>query len=77
MIRLQRLNGYEVIVNAELIELLESLPDTTLTLATGTKIIVKDSVQTVIDKIMEYRKALAVEQTPALKKILASYEKKI
>ena len=56
MIKLTRLNGSEIIVNAELIEWIETIPDTTISLATGSKIIVKNKAQEVISKIMEYRK---------------------
>ena len=58
MIKLSRLNGFEIVVNAELIEWIESNPDTTITLATGSKVIVRNSVDEVIEKISVYRKEL-------------------
>ena len=66
MVRLTRLNGREVVVNAELIESIEQHPDTTLTLATGSKIVVKENTDAVIDKIIEYRRKILSEgHTPA------------
>ncbi|MFA6433148.1 MAG: flagellar FlbD family protein [Elusimicrobiales bacterium] len=56
MIKLHKLNGAEIVVNAELIESVEATPDTVLNLATGNRFLVKDSVQEVVDKVVEYKK---------------------
>ena len=56
MISLHKLNGLEVVVNAELIESVEATPDTVINLATGNRFVVKDSVNEVIEKVIEYRK---------------------
>jgi len=58
MIRLKKLNGEEVVINAELIETVEARPDTTISLTTGNKIVVKDSVLEVIEKVTEYRRSI-------------------
>ena len=47
MIDVTRLNGKEVTINCELIEMVEETPDTVITLTTGKKIIVKESRQNV------------------------------
>ena len=60
MIRLHRLNGQEVVVNAELIENVESHPDTVIQLATGNRFIVKESVSEVVQRVVEYRKTVYV-----------------
>jgi flagellar protein FlbD len=60
MIRLHRLNGQEVVVNAELIENVESHPDTVIQLATGNKFVVKESVSEVIQRVVEYKKSVYV-----------------
>ena len=66
MIKLNRLNGFEIVVNAELIEWIESNPDTTITLATGSKVIVRNSADEVVAKVIEYRKKVNAEgKTPA------------
>ena len=77
MIKLSRLNGSEIVVNPELIEWIESIPDTTLTLATGTKIIVKNSLDDVISKIMDYRKALVREGAMPAEALLKTYQKEM
>jgi len=56
VITLTRLNDVPLIVNAELIELVESTPDTLVTLTTGRKLNVKESVGTVVDRVIRYRR---------------------
>ena len=58
MITLKKLNGMEIVINAELIETLEAAPDTVITLVTGNRFIVKDTVKEVIVKVTEYRKVV-------------------
>ena len=75
MIKLSRLNGFEIVVNAELIEWIEANPDTTLTLATGTKVIVRNPVDEVIEKISEYRKGLYASGVRPAETLLKNYTK--
>jgi flagellar protein FlbD len=58
MIRLTRLNGVEVVVNADLIEFVETTPDTLVTLFTGKKIPVRESTEEVIQRVVSYRRAV-------------------
>ncbi|HNT96854.1 MAG TPA: flagellar FlbD family protein [Elusimicrobiales bacterium] len=62
MIHLRKLNGTEVVVNAELIESVESTPDTVINLATGNRYLVKDTVDEVVAKVVEYRKKVYAEK---------------
>jgi len=55
MILLRRLNGTDIGVNADLIERVESTPDTVLTLIDGTKYIVGESAEEVVARIIEFR----------------------
>jgi flagellar protein FlbD len=57
MITVTRLNGTSMVLNAELIEHLESTPDTLIALTTGNKFNVLESVDEVVRRIMEYRRA--------------------
>ncbi len=77
MIKLKRLNGSEIVVNPELIEWVEANPDTTLTLATGTKIMVQEKVEAVIEKVMEYRRAMYASGKPPAELLLKNYKKEI
>lgn len=58
MITLTRLNGKTLVVNAELIRTVEELPDTTLTLINGDHIIVSESMSEVVEKTVNYGRAL-------------------
>ncbi|MBI5239278.1 MAG: flagellar FlbD family protein [Elusimicrobia bacterium] len=58
MIRLHKLNGGEVVINAELIESLEPGPQTTVSLATGNRFLVRESADEVTAKVLEYRRAV-------------------
>ena len=61
MIRLHRLNGQEVVVNAELIEWVETHGvETVIGLATGNRIVVKESVSDIVNSVVEYRKTVYV-----------------
>ncbi len=62
MIELTRLNGTNFVLNAELIEQIESTPDTVITLTTGNNIVVKESRKVVVEKILDYRRAITVER---------------
>ena len=55
MIDLTRLNGTAFTLNAELIETVEEVPDTVITLTTGKKIFVKESRQTVKNLVLLYK----------------------
>ena len=58
MIRLHKLNGGEVVINAELIESLEPGQETVVSLATGNRFIVRESADEVTEKVLEYRRAV-------------------
>ena len=58
MIRVTRLNGAELVLNADLIESLEATPDTIVALTTGKKLMVKEAVDDVVSKIVEYRQLI-------------------
>lgn len=55
MIKVTRLNGQEVYVNADLILFVESSPETILTLENGKKVTVKESIPQVMDRMVEFK----------------------
>lgn len=67
MIQLTKLNGKTFNLNALYIETFESFPDTTITLTTGTKYIVKESEEEVRQKITEFYKHIQVLSNPHLR----------
>jgi flagellar protein FlbD len=56
MIRLQRLNKEEFVLNADLIETLEATPDTVVTLTSGKKLMVKNGVDDIVNQVIDYRR---------------------
>jgi flagellar protein FlbD len=54
VIRVSRLNGKPFIINALYIETIESFPDTTITLTNGSKYIVKEKEEKVLELIREF-----------------------
>lgn len=64
MVILTRLNGQMVAINPDLIAWIEVTPDTTVSLVGGDKLLVKESLDTVIDRIVAYRRATAGGSMP-------------
>lgn len=56
MVTLTKIDGNTIVINADEIETIETNYDTTLTLRSGKKIVVNESHQDIIDKVIEYRK---------------------
>ncbi|KOY83650.1 flagellar FlbD family protein [Lysinibacillus sp. FSL H8-0500] len=67
MIELTRLNGKAFSLNALYIEIVESFPDTTITLTTGTKIIVLESEDEVRQKVTAFYRNIQVLSNPHLR----------
>lgn len=59
MIRLTKLNRSLLALNAELIKTVENAPDTVITLTTGDKVIVRETMAEVIEKVCAYRRSIA------------------
>lgn len=55
MIRLTRLNGGELYVNPDLIEIIEEIPETHLTLSNGNRYLVLEPARIVIERIISLR----------------------
>ncbi len=60
MIRLTRLNGKEFYVNSDMIEFLESTPDTVITLSDDKKLVVKETITEVVDRIINFRSKVSI-----------------
>jgi len=56
MIQLTRFNGKRLVINADLIQLGEHTPDTIVVLTNGEKILVKEPVEVVVRKVIEYKR---------------------
>ena len=58
MITVRRLNDRTVVLNADLIKMIESTPDTLITLINGDTLMVRDSLEEVVDKAVEYARKI-------------------
>jgi flagellar protein FlbD len=58
MIALRRLNNQPIMVNPDLIETLEATPDTVVTLTNSNKLIVRDTMDEIRDKIVEFKRRI-------------------
>ena len=55
MIKLTRLDGESFVLNADLIRYVEQRPDTFITLTSGDRIVVAESMDDVIDRAVQYQ----------------------
>jgi flagellar protein FlbD len=58
MIQLTRLNHHPLVVNSDLIKFVEQAPDTVITLMNGDKIVVCESAQDVLERVVQFRRAV-------------------
>jgi flagellar protein FlbD len=64
MIKVTRLNGSELVINADLIEFVEAIPDTIISLVTGKKIMIKESTDAVIQRVAEFKRLSSGMMSP-------------
>ncbi|MCK5708803.1 MAG: flagellar FlbD family protein [Candidatus Aureabacteria bacterium] len=55
MIQTTRLNGMSIFINPELIETVEKTPDTIITLTSGKKYVIKESIEELVKKFIMYQ----------------------
>lgn len=54
MIQLTRINGTELLVNEQFIEIAEQAPDTVVTMQNGHRYLVKETLEEIIGKSVQY-----------------------
>jgi flagellar protein FlbD len=67
MIILTRLNNRPLVVNSDMIKFIENTPDTVITLVSGEKIVVLETVAEVMDAIMNFRTRILAEAGPLVR----------
>jgi flagellar protein FlbD len=60
-----RISGQEIVINADLVEVVETTPDTVITLIDGKKYVVEESAQEIVDRVIAYRAAIIGIPQPA------------
>ncbi len=68
MIKLTKMNKFEIILNVDLIETIEETPDTVITLTNGHKIIVIEKADQIIEKIIEYKRKIYINDIDVIKR---------
>jgi len=58
MIKLTKLNGEEIYLNPDLINNIGSHPNATIHMTTGEKIIVKETAEEIVNRIIEYKRKI-------------------
>lgn len=58
MITVTRLDERVIVINAELIKMIESTPDTIITLLNGDSVIVRESVDEVVRRAIDYARQI-------------------
>jgi flagellar protein FlbD len=61
MIQLKRINHVPVVLNSDLIEHIETTPDTVVSLTNGHKILVLDSPDEIIERVVQFRRAVIAQ----------------
>ena len=56
MIFVTRLDGHSMLVNQDLISMAEATPDTVLTFTTGSKLMVKERLEEIAQRVTEYQR---------------------
>ncbi len=59
MIHLTRINHEPLVLNSDLIEHIECTPDTVISLTNGQKLVVREGVDEVIERVIHFRRAIA------------------
>ncbi len=58
MIYLRKINDKEIVINCDKIESIQESPDTIILLSNGKKIIVKNSIDEIVEKTVEFKRKL-------------------
>lgn len=58
MITVTRLNQTQFVINAELIKTVEKTPDTVITLLNGDRVMVRESVDEIVRRAIEYARSI-------------------
>ncbi|HLG72165.1 MAG TPA: flagellar FlbD family protein [Chloroflexota bacterium] len=61
MISVTRFDGSEFVINSDLIETIEATPDTVITFAKDKKVVVRESPEQIVDKIVRFRHRVLVD----------------
>ncbi|MFH1374811.1 MAG: flagellar FlbD family protein [bacterium] len=61
MITVNRQDGSTVVINADLIEFVEAIPETIISLTTGRKIMVRRATDDIIDRVTQFKRQVRIK----------------
>ena len=59
MILLTKINDAQITVNSDLIQYIEETPDTIITMTNSEKVVVREGMKEIIEKVVRYRRAIS------------------
>jgi flagellar protein FlbD len=59
MIRVTRINNHSILLNSDLIEQIETVPDTTIALTTGQRLFVRETADEILSRIVDFRRRIS------------------
>jgi flagellar protein FlbD len=59
MIKVSRLDGSLLVLNADLIEFVEAIPETIVCLTTGKKFMVRESTEDIVERVAQFKRRSA------------------
>jgi flagellar protein FlbD len=62
LIYLTRLQGDPLVLNSELLLLIERTPDTTLVLVSGQRIMVQETPEEIVERVIDYRRRIGMPE---------------
>jgi flagellar protein FlbD len=69
MIRLSRLKGEPLVLNSDLIEHIETTPDTVITLTTGQKVMVQERPEEIVARVIDFRRQIHAPDAAMLRRV--------
>ena len=69
MIRLSRLKGEPLVLNSDLIEHIETTPDTVITLTTGQKVMVQEAPEEIVARVIDFRRQIQAPDVAMLRRV--------
>ena len=65
MIQLTRINHVPLVLNSDLIEHIEAAPDTIISLTNGQKLVVLESIDDIVRRVIDFRRAVCARVSEA------------
>ena len=72
MVNVTRLNHTPIVLNSDLIEHIERTPDTMISLSTGQRLMVLESAEEIVSRVVEFRRRIHAPSPPLLNEVEAS-----